>query len=128
MEKLTSSAGLKAAILLLEAEHRQKGSALKEQFENINPLNLINGALSGGETPGTLEKLIVSGAGLALGYLSRKIFVGSSGNMLRILIGKALQFGAASLVANSPQAIKYVGQLLYKFYSSNKKKKKQGAK
>ena len=124
MENITSTAELKNAIVLLEMEQRAKGLELKEQFSNINPLNLMSETLTGDDSsPGILENIVVGGVSLATGYLTRKIFVGSSGNVFRKLIGTALQFGATSIITQNAQAIKSAGQLLYNLFPSKKTKK-----
>jgi hypothetical protein len=130
MDNITSTTDLKNAILLLETEQRIKGLELKEQFavtyKSINPLSLIKETLNGNNpSPGILENIIVGGVGLASGYLTRKIFVGASGNIIRKLVGSALQFGATSLITQNAQTIKSVGQLLFSLYSSKREKSKK---
>jgi len=126
MENITSTTELKNAILLLEVEQRAKGLELKEQFASINPLSLFKEAIEDGtSSPGIIENIIVGGVGLATGYLTRKVFVGSSSNIFRKLVGTALQFGATSVIAQNANTIKSVGQLLLNLYSSKKKKKKE---
>jgi hypothetical protein len=129
MKNITSTTELKNAIQLLEIEQRVKGEELKEQFtvtyKSINPLSLIKETLKGDETsPGIIENIIVGGVGLATGYLTRKVFVGPSANIIRKLLGSALQFGATSLITQNAQTIKSVGQLLYDLYSTKKEKNK----
>jgi hypothetical protein len=124
MENITSTTELKNAILLLEIEQRAQGLELKEQLASIKPLDLVKEAFKGDdESPGIIENVIVGGVGLATGYLTRKIFIGSSGNIFRKLLGTALQFGATSVITQNAQTIKSVGQLLLNLYPSKKKKK-----
>jgi hypothetical protein len=127
MENITSTTDLKSAILLQEAEQRIKGIELQEQlaitYKSINPLTLLKETLNGDKSsPGILENMIIGGVGLATGYLTRRVFVGPSANIFRKLLGSALQFGATSTITQNAGTIKSLGQLLYKIYSSKKKK------
>ncbi|MBN1989338.1 MAG: hypothetical protein JW783_08085 [Bacteroidales bacterium] len=126
MANITSTTELKNAIVALETEQRAKGVELKEQFsvayKSVDPIDLIKETIKGGIiSPGVIENIIVGGVGLASGYLTRKIFVGSSANLIKKLLGSALQLGATALVTQNAQTIKYVGQLLFNLYSSRKK-------
>lgn len=117
MQPITNSAELKEAILFLEAEQSEKGQALKQQFrltyESLKPINIIRGALHElTESPGGVNNILGTGMGLLTGFLSKKIFVGTSGNLLRKLIGSFLQFGVSNLVANHPGTIKNLGQFV----------------
>jgi len=49
--------------------------------------------------------------------------VGTSGNIIRNLLGSVLQFGVTTAVAQHPETIKYVGQFIFQHLFSKKKKK-----
>ncbi len=122
MENITATIELKNAILLLETEHRAKGLALKEQFKNINPINLIKETLKEDDiSPGIIENMIFNGVGMATGYLTRKIFVGSSSNIFKKMLGSAIQIGTTRVIAQNAQTIKAVSQLLLNMFLSKKK-------
>lgn len=126
METIASTAELKNAIQLLEAEQSAKGVELKEHFAEVyksfKPINLIKDTLKGVVTsPGIVENIILGGVGLVSGYLTRRIVVGSSTNILRKLLGSALQFSTTSAVTQNVGTVKSVGQLLYKLFLSKKK-------
>lgn len=117
MENIQSIDKLKLAIEVLEAEHSYKERLLKEQFnltfESLKPLNLLKSALKELTTsPYMAESVIGSVAGLATGYLSRKVVVGASANIFRKLFGAFLQYGVTNLVARHPEQVKSIGQLL----------------
>ena len=131
MQKITSSAGLKNAIQLLEAEQAIKGAALKEQFyltyNSFSPFNLLKSTLNSlsrhslqtsdrqsDVTSSTylINNILGTVIGLATGYLSKKIVVGASGNIFRKLFGSFLQLGVTNLVAQHPDAIKSFGQFI----------------
>jgi hypothetical protein len=117
MQTITSSLELKDAIRILEVEQYEKGQALKQQFrltyESLKPVNLFLNALNDiTSSPSVANNLLGTSAGLVGGFLSKKIFVGTSGNLFRKLIGSFVQFGVSNLVANHPDAVKTIGQFV----------------
>jgi len=117
MGDITSIEVLKNEILILEAEQTVKGELLKEQFfityESLKPVNLLISTLEDiSSSPHLLNNLAGTGIGLASGYLSKKIFIGTSGNIIRKLIGSILQIGVANFVAKHSDAIKSFGQAI----------------
>ncbi|MGG9970899.1 hypothetical protein ACQ33O_03800 [Ferruginibacter sp. SUN002] len=99
-----------AADLLNEAINETEGrqayelKLLKAQFkctaESMKPANLIKSSLHDAVTSPELKNNILSNAvGLATGYLSKKILVGSSHNPIKRLLGTFLQFSIANIVA-----------------------------
>jgi hypothetical protein len=118
MENITSYAGLKNAIQLLEVEQAINGQLLKEQFyrtyESFKPINLLKSTLNDvASSPFLIDNILGTAMGLVTGYLSKKIFIGASGNIFRKLFGSILQFGVANLVAQHPDAIKSFGQFIF---------------
>src|SRR5664279_1237117 len=104
MQNISSSAALKDAIQLLEVEQEIKGQLLKEQlyitYESLKPLNLLKHALKEiSSSPYLIDNISGSAMGLLSGFLSKKIFVGASGNLIRKLIGSVLQFGITNAVS-----------------------------
>jgi hypothetical protein len=75
--------------------------------ENMKPDNIgknsVNKAIT---TVGLVENVLSLTTGLATGYLTKKIAVGSKGNLLRRLIGVSIQLGITTIVAQHPKAIK----------------------
>jgi hypothetical protein len=115
MQTITSSAGLKEAIQLLEVDQGIKGQLLKEQFyityESLKPVNIIRHTLKEiSSSPYLLDNIPGTAMGLLSGFLSKKIFVGASGNLFRKILGSFLQFGVTNVVAQNSDAIKSVGQ------------------
>jgi hypothetical protein len=121
MEKITSAAGLKNAILLLEADQVIQGQVLKEQFyftyESFKPVNLIKSTLKDlASSPNLIDNILATAIGLATGFLSKKLFVGSSGNLFRKLLGSFLQAGVTNTVSQHPDTIKSFGQLIFQYF------------
>ena len=126
MQKITSVAGLKNAIQLLEAEKEVKGQQFKEQllftYDSFRPINIIKRTLNDFfSTPDLTEKLSGTTVGVASGILFNKLFVGRSGNIFRKMIGSLIQVGVSKLVSNNPETIKSIGQFIAQQFFHKKK-------
>jgi len=127
MQSITSIVELKNAILLLEIEKADKGRILKEQFyltyESLKPINMIKSTLkelfSG---PDLIDNLLGATMGLASGYLSKKIVIGTSHNIFRRLFGSLVDFGITNLVTQHPDGIKSIGQFIFQHIFHKKEK------
>jgi hypothetical protein len=125
MQNITSSAALKDAIQLLEVEQEIKGQLLKKQlyiaYESLKPLNLLKHTLKEiTSSPYMIDNISGGVMGLVSGFLSRKIFVGASGNLIRKLIGSFLQFGVTNVVAQNSSVIRSVGQAIFHHFFRKK--------
>jgi len=119
MENITTSAGLKNAIQRLEYRQIENGQRLEEDFfvviERLKPANLIRNAMGNiVVTPNLVDNIIGGALGLVSGYLTKKLAIGGSGNIIKKLLGTILQFGVTSVVAKHPRTIAAVGQFLLK--------------
>ena len=126
MQKIASVAGLKNAIQLLEVEQADKGQLLKEQFfityESFKPVNLLRSTVNDiASSPYLIDNIFGAALGLVSGFLSKKIFIGASGNKLRNLIGNVLQFGVTNFVALHPGAIKTIGWSIIQHFVRKKR-------
>ena len=126
MQNITSAVELKDAIQLLEAEQSIKGQLLREQlfltYESLKPVNLLKNALKEiSSTPYLIDNISGTAMGLLGGFLSKKIFVGASGNLIRKLFGSVLQIGVTNLVTQNSEIIKSVGQALIRHFFQKKK-------
>ena len=126
MQNITSAVELKDAIQLLEAEQSIKGQLLREQlfltYESLKPVNLLKNTLKEiSSTPYLIDNISGTAMGLLGGFLSKKIFVGTSGNLMRKLFGSVLQIGVTNLVAQNSETIKSVGQALIQHFFQKKK-------
>ena len=120
METISSAVSLRNAIQLLEAEQVASGIILKEQFlltyESLKPVNILKNTLKEvATTPLLINNIIGTTVGLATGYLTKKVVIGASGNILRNLLGAVLQFGVTNVVSQHPEGIKSVGQSVFQF-------------
>jgi hypothetical protein len=127
MQEINSIDTLKSAIQLLEAEQVVNGQRLKEQFyityESLKPVNLITEALNDIATsPYLIDNILGSAIGLATGYLSKKIFIGGSGNIFKKLLGAVVQYGVTNVVAKHPDPFKSFGQFIFQYFFHKKEK------
>lgn len=117
MENINTSADLKNAIKILELEQAASGQLLREQFyityESLKPVNLLKSTLSDvASSPFLIDNIINTALGLATGYLSKKIVVGTSANLFRKLLGSFLQLGVTNTVSQHPENIKSLGKFI----------------
>lgn len=125
MENITTTAELRLAIENLEHEKIIKGHALKQQLlivhESLKPANLIKSVISEvSSSPYLTENLLGTTVGLASGYLSRIVTVGSSGNVFKRILGTIIQFGVTNVVAQHTDTIKSIGQFIYQHFLHKK--------
>ena len=125
MQNITSAAGLKDAIQLLEVEQATKGQLLKEHFyltyESLKPVNLLKGTLNDiSSSPYLIDNILGTAMGLATGYLSKKILIGASSNKFRKLIGSILQFGVINFVAQHSDTIKSFSRVIFQHFLRKK--------
>jgi hypothetical protein len=124
MQTITSSKELKAAIRLLETQHAVKQELLREQFyityESLKPVNLLRKTIHDiSSSPDLLDDLLGTSVGLASGFISKKIFVGSSNSFFRKLIGIVIQYGISTAVKSNSEGIKsFIQKLLRNFNTS----------
>ncbi len=131
MQSITSIEDLKSTIKQLEDEQVVKGLELKEHllltYQSLKPLNLMMNALEEiALSPNILDNVLAAGTGLATGYISNKLFIGTKGGKLRKLFGTLLQYAVSSVVARNPETVKLVGNFIFQnLFSRNKRKIKQ---
>lgn len=118
MKKPTPSDRLNDAIQLLEIDHAIQGQQLKDHFfltyESLKPINLLKSTLSEISTsPAIINDLIGASIGLTGGYLSKKIFIGNSGNLIKKIFGSLLQFGVTNLIASHSDEIRSIAQYVF---------------
>lgn len=127
MQSISNTYELREAIKLLEVEKAFKGEVLKEQFhaayESFRPVNLLKNTLKDiASSPNLINNVLGAAIGLGTGYLSKKIVVGGSGNILRKLLGTIIQAGVTSAVTQHPDAIISLGQFIFQQIFHKKKR------
>ena len=111
MQKITTVQELRASILLLEAKQAEEAILLKEQlketYESLRPINLLKNTIKElSSAPDLKGDIINASLGIASGYLSKKIAIGSTHNPFKQLLGSLLQMGVTSLVTKNAEGIK----------------------
>ena len=117
MQKITSTAGLKRAIQLLEAEKAANGKLLKDQlistYESFKPASLLRSTLKDiSSSPNLIENVIGTALGLGAGYLSRSILPGVTAMRFGKLLSPVLQVGVTNFVAKQSGNIRSAGELM----------------
>jgi len=117
MQNITSSAGLKEAIQLLEAEQAANGQLLKKQFiytyESFKPASLLRNTLHDiTSSPNLVENLLGTALGLGAGYLSRSILPGITAMKFGKLISPVLQLGVTNFVSKQSGNIRSLGEVM----------------
>jgi len=130
MQNISSYSSLRDAIQLLEVEQGVKSQLFKDQlrntFESLKPINLIRKSLHDiSSSPDLIDNILGVATGIASGFLTRKIFIGASGNVIRKILGTVLQFGVTNVVAKNPDTIKSVGQAILNLFLRRKDPKSE---
>ena len=67
-----------------------------------------------------IDKVIGTAVGLATGFITKKIIIGTSDNKFRKLIGSIFEFGVINIVAQRQNALKAVGRFLLQSFLQKK--------
>lgn len=118
MQNISNSVELKQAIAALEVEQAINGEILRKQFkityDNLKPLKLIENSLRDIVTSPIIgNSLLGTTLGMAAGFLTKKMAVGKSHNIFRILFGSFLELGVTKAIALHPEAIKSAANFLF---------------
>jgi hypothetical protein len=130
MKKQNKQVALQEVIALLETKKSLELEQLKEQlhltYQSIHPLNLIKDIFKHDNTKATGNDVLLDTViGMATGFLSKKIMVGSSHNIVKQGIGTLLEFVVANSVSKHTEIIKQVGGWLLNKVTSKKKMPEQ---
>jgi len=126
MEAITTTDKLKNAIQILEFDQQIREQQLKEQvylaIESLKPVNLIKSTLHEVvSSPYLIDNLLGVAMGLTSGYITKKIALGKSVNVIRKILGSILEFGITNVVAQNTDSIKTFGQSIYQYFLRKKK-------
>ena len=96
---------LEEAITRLEKQRREKEQDLsahfKHTYQSLQPLNIIKNSLhSVTSAPGAGGNLLKAGLGIGAGLLTKRLFFGGSGSVIKKLLGTAVEVGVTKAVAN----------------------------
>jgi hypothetical protein len=122
--QINNSTSLKAAIRQLEEKQFIQKEALVDQFhetyESLKPVNIVKNQFKkltdsmgqGFKSSETKNTLINTAIGVGVGFLTKRLFIGGSHNILKRLFGTAVQMGVTKLVAANADKIKDKGMEL----------------
>lgn len=122
MERISTSAELRAAILYLEDKQIREGIELRNQFnvayESLKPINLIRSVFVEAAGSSDLQNNLISNSlGVTAGYLSKFLFEGAMRSPLQKLIGTAVMFGVKNIIIKNPEAIKAMGKRIFSIFN-----------
>lgn len=125
MYNIVSASELKEAICLLESRQAIQGDLVKEQFELVvfgsdsaDPLHRIISDAFG--TPRLRKDILYALLGLAAGYLSKRMVVGSSSGVVKKLFGWVLQFGIPMILANKAVNVRSIFEnVIHRFFGKD---------
>lgn len=120
MHGITSANKLKEAIQELQRRQVIEGEMLKEQFaltvERIRPALVLKNFGENIVSAGIAGNILNATVGMTAGYVSKRVFIGSSGNRLRILLGNVLQLGMIGVITRNPRLVRgLMGKLMSRF-------------
>ncbi|MBS1597729.1 MAG: hypothetical protein JST75_05860 [Bacteroidetes bacterium] len=127
MKKITSVKDLHEAIQELELKKSDQLVVIQNQFadfyETLKPANIIKNTFqSVFSSSDSRSNIVGSVIGLGTGLLSKKLLVGKSVNVFRKMLGAAVEFGIAGLIAKNATRIKEKGSdLIGKIFKKNHK-------
>jgi hypothetical protein len=106
MKKINQQAVLNEAINLLKDKQAYELQLLKTQFyttyESLKPINLIkNGLHEVTSSPDVKKTVINTAIGLATGYISKKVLIGTTNNPIKKILGAILEFTIANVIAKN---------------------------
>jgi hypothetical protein len=110
MQAITSTSELKSAIKELELEHDIQAKVLTNQihltYESLKPINLIRDTLKDVTSMSyPTDNILGVSIGLVSGYITKKLYIGTSDNPFKKLMGSIVQFGVAHILKSIGQSI-----------------------
>lgn len=117
---------LRQAILVLQEKRNIERNMLLEQlhetYESNKPINLIKSTFKQVSASSEIKgNLIGNFMGIATGILSRKLWVGSSHNPIKKILGTLIQFTAGNVVSKNAEGIKNtVAYLVHQYWPKRK--------
>lgn len=111
MEKINQTDLLDETIRYLENKQAFELCSLKEQFEltyeSLKPLNLLKSAFTEMTTSPIIKGNIINNlVGMATGYFTKKVLVGSTHSPLKKILGTLLQFVVTNVTTKHSDTLK----------------------
>ena len=114
MKKISSTYELNEAINSLSLQQSNQGKLLKDQFlttiRYFKPANLIKETFNEVvNSPELVKNIVSTSLGITTGFITKKVIIRNSGNILLKLIGNIIQFGVTTAIATHPDEVKSAG-------------------
>ena len=111
MKNIATQKDLQEAIHELEGRSTMQVKELRERLDHITqsvtPVNILKTAFHYFSSSPELKKSAINTAiGLGTGYVTRKLYVGKSGNILKKLAGTVVQFVVTNFVRKKAPVIR----------------------
>ena len=108
MKNSNETETLRAAIVLLKEKKALELIQLKDQYhftyESLQPVNIIKRAFGQMATSSEFKGNILSSViGIASGYLTKKVLLGSTHNPVKRILGSILQFAITNVVTKQSE-------------------------
>ena len=109
MKKRDEKAALQETITLLEQKQAKELTLLRDQFyvtyESIKPVSIFKKAVHDIIGSSEIKNDILSNViGLATGFISKKIIVGSSSNHFKKILGTVLEYVVSNFVTRKAES------------------------
>jgi len=119
MENIKNAADLKNAIAQLTAQQSTDLFLLKEELRLTREKFKISNILKSGfkevtSTPNITTDIFKAAAGLATGFVTKKILIGKTINPVKNILGMILEVFVANKVVSNADTLKSVGSVLLK--------------
>lgn len=122
---------LNEAIIVLKEKRLMELELLKEQlhttYDSLKPINLIKNTIQEiSDSPEIKSNILGTVIGIGTGFISKKLWVGSSHNPIKRIFGTIINFAVASIVSKHSDSILSKGEnLLQGFLKHRKVSKKE---
>ncbi len=128
--KISNKKELDLAIIELEKRKLAQEDILTSQFhgiyESMKPINLIRGLFTKvSDSPDIKSGLLKTITGIAVGIITKKLFIGKTTSLMGKILSNALQLGAAKTAISNTDKVKAYGTAIYNNLFKKKSKHKQ---
>jgi hypothetical protein len=118
MQNITTVAGLKDAIKVLETEQKEKEKQFREQllltYESLKPVNLLKNTLKElFSTSYLIKDFSDMTLGMVIGYLTKKLFIRESKSKFRKIVASVFQMGISKLIVQKAEYIRAIGEVIF---------------
>ena len=130
MKRKNETDTLNEEIIKSQNKHANELALLKDQlhtsYESLKPVNLIKSTFKEfTSSADTKNDLFGSALSLGIGFVAKKVFVNSSHNRFRRVVGTLLQVAITNVVSKQSDHIKVLGEnLIHRFLKNRKESNK----